>query len=280
MQTARTVLQKTVELFQGATSGVICLPENPKVDTIAAATSLYLGLTKLGKNVSLASSKPLKSELIAADKIQEIISTSGDNLVISFPYTDGSADRVDYYIQGDAFNVVVTPGKDFPKLKPEQVSFGYSGGNVDFIVTIDCASLKNLGSLYADNQELFTGKKIINIARHLANTFFGTVNFVTRGVSSTSEVVLTILRSLNAEVDPDMASNLYQGLVSATGNFTTPTITPETFETAAYLLKQGAVKATEEKPQVRRTIKPPKDTEKDEEWLKPKIFRPGPGETS
>ncbi len=311
MNPNRLSLQKVVEAIQGANSGVICIPENATPDSIAAATALYLGLNQLGKNVSLASSSKVSSNLVAADKFQPSIATSGDNLVVSFPYTDGSADRVDYFIQGDEFNIVVTPGANHPKLDPEQVKFGYSGGSVDFIVTIDTPNPRALGSLFAKNQDQFKGKKLINIDRHVTNSFYGTVNIVSRSISSTSELVLMVLTALKAAIDRDIATNLYTGVVAATNNFTAPTANAETFEHVAQLLKAGAQKpgvntqTPQQKPQ-RMTIpgrigiiekqasptiedveyedddfeeggnggiQDDQDDEGEKEWLKPKIFR-------
>ena len=307
MQSGKNLLQKTVQVLQDSNSGVICLPENPTADSVAAATALYFGLTKLGKNVSLACSGEVKAQLAGVDKIQPSLTTSGENLVISFPWVEGSTDKIDYFIQGGKFNIVIVPGKGHEKLDSKNVVYGYSGGSVDFIITVDASSLRALGSLYEDNQELFKDKKIINIARNLTNTFFGQVNHVYRGISSTSEIVLNILRSLNAELDRDMATNLYQGLSFATRNFSSPQVTADTFETAAFLLKNGAIKGAEEKNHEmpirgkstfeRRTVRTPDtiekepvgyeedelddaDDEEDEEWLKPKIFKPNPSKLS
>ena len=97
------------EAIAKGVSGVIVLPANATNDAIAAGTTLYLGLTKLGKNVTLLSASTPESQLSAADKIQSTFTTKGDNLVISFPYTDGSIDKVDYNIQGETFNLIVTP---------------------------------------------------------------------------------------------------------------------------------------------------------------------------
>ncbi|OGK18677.1 hypothetical protein A3G67_02295 [Candidatus Roizmanbacteria bacterium RIFCSPLOWO2_12_FULL_40_12] len=304
MQSGKNLLQKTAQVLHDSASGVICLPENPSLDTIAAAAALYLGLSKLGKNVSLACSSDIKSDLFAADKVQPTLTTSGENLVISFPYTDGSTDRIDYFIQANRFNIVVTPGKNHAKLNEKEVTYGYTGGSVDFIITVDATSLRSLGALYQDNQELFKGKKLINIARTLTNTFFGSVNLVYRGISSTSEIVLNLLRSLNCELDKEISTNLYQGLSFATQNFSSPQVTADTFETAAFLMKSGAVKAKEEKiPDAPKKISFERtaarsmdsleseptglegdnfddEDEEDEEWLKPKIFRPNPDKLS
>jgi len=237
-------VSKIVEIISKNNAGVIILPVNPSVDALAAGISLYFGLTKLGKNISLACSSAVKSEMIGVDKIQSNLTTSGDNLIISFPYADGSVDKVNYNIQGDYFNLIVTPRQGFSKLEPNQVKYSYTGGSIDFIITIDAPNLNSLGHIYTDNQQQYQGKNIINIDRHLTNSFFGTVNFINKTSSSTSELVLKILQGLNSEIDKDMATNLYAGLLAATNNFTSYSVGAETFETASYLLKLGALKKT------------------------------------
>ena len=238
----RSQLQKVIEIIQNGQSGLICLPENASDDAIASATALYLGLTQIGRNVSLASSAPIKSDLVAADKIQGEVATSGDNLVISFPYQDGSIDKVDYFIQNDMFNIVVSPRAGTEKLNQKEVKFNYSGGSVDFIITVDTPNFRALGQLYNDNQEQFKGKKIVNIDRHLTNSFYGSANYVNRTVSSTAELILGILQTMNVQIDKDIATNLYAGIASATSNYTATTVNAGTFEASAFLLKQGAVK--------------------------------------
>lgn len=238
----RSQLQKVIEIIQNGQSGLICLPENATDDAVASATALYLGLTQIGRNVSLASSAPIKSDLVAADKIQGEVATSGDNLVISFPYQDGSIDKVDYFIQNDMFNIVVSPRAGTEKLNQKEVKFNYSGGSVDFIITVDTPNFRALGQLYSENQEQFKGKKIVNIDRHLTNSFYGSANYVNRTVSSTAELILGILQTMNVQIDKDIATNLYAGIAAATTNYTATTVNAGTFEASAYLLKQGAVK--------------------------------------
>src|SRR3989344_8727496 len=138
-----------------------------------------------------------QSDLTGADKIQQALSTGGDNLVISIPYTDeGSIDKVDYNIQGKTFNLVVSPKPGYPKLEPDKIHFSYIGGKVEFIFTIDVPSLNNIGPLYQQNQGEFQGKNIINIDRHLINNSYGLVNYVNKSSSSTSELVLNALETL------------------------------------------------------------------------------------
>src|SRR3989344_2605301 len=304
------------EVLQKSTSGAIVLPSNPSIDAVAAATALYLGLHKMGKNVTLASSSKTTYSLSTVDKIQDQLSTSGDDLVISFPYNEGSIDKVDYNIQGNNFNLIVTPRQGFPKLDPKQVKYNYTGGKLNFIITIDAPTLNSLGELYSSNEKQFQGKDIINIDRHLTNSFYGSVNFVNKTSSSISEMVLKLLQSLGVEIDRDMATNLYAGIAASTNNFSSYSVTADTFETIATLLRFGAIKKTIGKPVPQRGFQPqqpmnpafnqprqssfpqprfnnqpdmvtpieqveqePKGTDAatPQDWLKPKIFKGGGG---
>lgn len=299
MDPQRNLLQKAVEILQKSNSGAICLPQNPSPDAVAAAIALYLGLTKMGKNVIIACSTPVKTELAGGDKIQSVVSTSGNNLVVSFPYTDGSIDKVDYFIQDNKFNIVIMPGADQAKMNEKQVKFSYSGGAVDFIVTVDVDNPKRLGSIYDENQALFVKQKIINIDRHLTNSFFGAANLIYRTSSSTSEIILAFLKAIKCSIDKDIATNLYQGMAAATKNFSSFSVTAQTFENAAGLLKLGAKKRSSAQlsngtfprqfgAEFERQTRPIEDIEKellseddsmtDEDFLKPKIFKPGTGE--
>ncbi len=239
-----TTLPKLGDIVTKGSSGIIVLPTNPSQDAIAGATALYLGLLKMEKNVSLVCSSPIKSDAAAADKIQPSLTVGGDNLVVSFPYTDGTIDKIDYHIQGEKFNLVIAPRQGFPKLNPNQVEYSYTGGSFDFIITVDAPNLNAIGTLYTENQAQFQGKEIINIDRHLTNAFFGTVNYINKTSSSTCELVYKVLQQLQCEMDKDMATNLYSGIAAATNTFTSYSVNAETFETIASLLKAGASKKT------------------------------------
>ena len=235
------LLSKISDIITKGNSGIIILPINPTVDAIAGATSLYLALNKI-KGVTLVCAQSPQSDMVGSDKIQNSFASGGDNLVISFPYAEGSIDKVDYSISGNFFNLIISPRQGQPKLDPNKVNYSYTGGNADFIITIDAPNLNSLGQIYTENQNEFTGKNIINIDRHLINDNYGTVNLVNKTSSSTSEIVLSVIEHLHIEIDKDIASNIYAGVSVATNNFTSYSVNATTFESAATLLKAGAVK--------------------------------------
>jgi hypothetical protein len=243
MSDTQNTTQKIIELVQRYKSGVIVMQANPSLDGAAAATALYLALSKAGKHVSLVcANPPQQMDLVATDKIQNTFASGGNHLVISFPYVEGTIDKVDYNITGETFNLIIIPNSDTSKIDPKEVKFSYTGGKIEFIITVDAPNLNSLGQVYNDNQNEFQSKNVINIDRHLINNSFGTVNLVNKQASSTSEMILQIIRDMNIELDKDIATNLYTGILSATNNFSSYSVNPTTFEAAAFLMKHGAVK--------------------------------------
>jgi len=287
------------------TNGAIIIPTNPSVDAAGSACALYLALIKLGKNISLICPTKVEYDIIGIDKFQTTLNISGDTLMISFPYVDGSIDKVDWGIDGDRFYITITPQAGYQKLDPEKVSYSYTGGKIDFIFVLDSPSLISLGDVYQNNQDKFQGVEIINIDRHLTNANFGTINFINKTASSLSEMVFQVIKNLNVEIDKEIATNLYAGLTAATNNFSSYSVNAQTFETAASLLKLGAIKKIIKKPvssfqssfssfappitpspasqkfqpnpieQVEKEPVPKKSNETPSDWLKPKIFKGG-----
>ncbi len=235
-------IKKITELVKKQNSGIIALQNNPSIDGIAAATALYLALSKMGKHISIVCSSKPTFELTGTDKIQNAFAAGGNHLVVSFPYSDGAIDKVDYNITGNSFNLIIVPTGDNAKIDPKEVKFSYTGGKIDFIITVDVPNLNSLGPLYTENQNEFQGKNIINIDRHLINNNFGTINLVNKSISSTSEMVYHVVKDLGVEMDKDIATNIYTGILAATNNFTSYSVNPATFEVSADLMKLGAVK--------------------------------------
>lgn len=235
-------LTQIKELISKNNSGIIVLPAKATLDAVAAGTSMYLALTRLGKTVTLIASETPQSDMVGVDKIQNNLVTGGNNLVVSFPYTEGSIDKVDYKIEDERFNLIIAPREGHEKLQPKDVQFSYTGGKIEFIIAIDAPNLNALGEIYQKNENKFSGKNIVNIDRHLINNNYGTINMVVKTSSSTSELVYQVIRSIGVDMDRDMATNLYTGIATATNAFSSYSVNADTFETIAQLLRAGAVR--------------------------------------
>ena len=233
-------------LLENSKNILVVIPINPSIDKIAGALSLYLSLSAAGKQVSLVTPTEMTvqfNQLVGVDKISTSFNaTSGKNLIISFPYQEGSIEKVSYNIENDTFNLVIEPREGYSSILPEMMRYSFSGGNYDAVVTIGCLTLANLGQLYSNNQNLFNEKPLINIDHNSANANFGKTNLVDATQSSVSELILGLLDQIGLTIEADMATNLLIGITSETDNFSSPKTSASTFEAAASLLKLGAKK--------------------------------------
>ncbi len=258
-------IQEARNLTSSAKSVLVVLPKNPSVDNVATGLSLYLALSSSGKQVSIFCPKEMTVEfnrLIGVDKIKNNLGNQeGKNLIISFPYQEGSIEKVSYNIDNDNFNLVIEPREGYPIITPEVMRYSFNGGNTDLIITIGVYSPNEFQDLDSNTQSLFSQKPIINIDFQNHNSRFGKVNLVDTNVSCLSEIVIYLFSQLGWNINQDIASNLFYGLTSGSQNFTSPKTTATTFEAAAICLRQGGVKSqiSEEMPtatNISQTIKP------------------------
>jgi phosphoesterase RecJ-like protein len=80
---------------------------------------------------------------------------------------------------------------------------------------------------------------IVNIDHHVTNTNFGELNLVDTKASSTAEVIYDLAALLGVELDADIATNLYAGILTDTGSFRYSSTTPRSMSVAGRLLRHG-----------------------------------------
>ena len=254
-------------LLEDAKSILIALSANPSVDTVASGLALYLSLSAAGKSVSISCPTPMTvayNNLIGVDKIStSLIGRNGRNLVISFPYQEGSIEKVSYNIENNTFNLVIEPRENFPSVTEDVMRYSYSGGSIDAIVTLGASQIDNLESLYSSNQGLFQEKPVINIDYQNQNTKFGKINIVDTSSSCVSEIIISLLSGFGLNLEADIATNLLAGIVDETSNFSSPSTNAATFEAAAICLKNDArktisnIKTSTELPITKKPFSPP-----------------------
>lgn len=107
-------------------------------------------------------------------------------------------------------------------------------GTHDLSVAVDCGDLARLGEYFKDK------KPDINIDHHITNEMFAEVNLVIPEQVATSALLVEFLPKWGFPLDVDSASALCMGLLTDTNGFRIPTVTPETLELAALLMRTGA----------------------------------------
>lgn len=244
MNTSQDQINQIQSLLDQAQEIVVAAPRTPSFDTIAASLALYLVLSARGKRVSVVCPDQMTvefSHLIGTDKVTNAINgVSGRNLIISFPYQEGSIEKVSYNIENGKFNLVIEPRESYPRITPEMMNYSYSGGKTDFIITVSTPELTDLGVLYSQNEQLFADAAILDIDTSAQNQNYGKVNIIDPSISSVSQLVAGTISQLGLPLDPDSATNLFAGITSASHNFSARQTQASTFETAAFLLRSGA----------------------------------------
>lgn len=246
---------KVRDLLAKARDILIVTHERPTDDSVGSSLALYLGLTSLGKKVSIACPDAMTVGLGSYIGVNKIVNdlAAKKNFIISLDYIDGSIEKVSYNIEGDKFNLVIEPRQGFESFSPEKVNYSYASVNADLIVAVNTIHLGGLKKLYEGNKDLFAGKPLVNVDRHLNNAMYGMVNLVDTAASTTAEIVARILSMLGVKLTVDIATNLLNAVYGGTGNFTAANVSAGAFDVASVSLKAGGkrfgvIPPQEEKP--------------------------------
>ena len=105
----------------------------------------------------------------------------------------------------------------------------------DLAVSLDCADLKRLvGKEYFES-----AKKTIVIDHHGTNMMYGDLNFVNPASPACCEILAGMFEYFDIEIDSEIGSCILTGIITDTGGFKYSSVTPETFEFTAELLRKG-----------------------------------------
>ncbi len=107
--------------------------------------------------------------------------------------------------------------------------------DVDMLICLDCADKRRTGEGVA----LFNKTRItVCIDHHETNPGFAMFNYIDSGASSTCEMVFRLLDGF-AEIDKQIASALYAGIVYDTGGFRFSAASKNTLDIAGRLMETG-----------------------------------------
>ncbi len=252
--------QKLQNLLQPARSIAILLPKNPSYDSVAAALALKISLDASGKSATVSCPDPLTVEFHRLVGASSITSNFGSrNLVISFPDQTESVDKVSYNLDDHGIlQLIVTPKPGSAGLDHRRLKFVSGGAQADLVILVGVADLSDLGQIYIDSKDLLAQVPQFQV--------------------SGSEEVTHLLTSLSLPVSADAASNLFTGLQKITRNFQAESVTADTFEAAAILMRHGAhhidVASPSDFPEGSIPTPPPNaDQPPTRDWYAPKVYK-------
>jgi len=237
--------------LSAGTIGIV-IGERQNLDTVASALSLYLSLRASGKEVQIISKRNITvelSSLFGAGKIEKSFSGRTKTLTISVPYREGEIEKVSYNIETDRLNVNLFAEENGISFRESDIQYIRKGSSPEVIFMFGVASLSELEGI----TDISVGAvKIINIDNARQNTLFGDIVLVDSVFSSVSEIVSEVIAELGLILDVDIAQNLLDGITFATRNFTNPQTSAYAFESAGFLLMNGAQRKNQGQSQVPR----------------------------
>lgn len=105
----------------------------------------------------------------------------------------------------------------------------------DLAISLDCADLKRLvGKEYFEK-----AKRTIVIDHHSTNMMYGDLNFVNPVSPACCEILAGMFEYFDIAIDSDIGSCIMTGIITDTGGFKYSSVTAETFEFTAELLRKG-----------------------------------------
>ena len=233
-------IAKIKELVTNAHEVLLVTHEHPTYDSMGSTLALYLGLTSLGKKVTVACPDAMTVELSSFIGANKLVTNLGKkNFVISLDYVDGSIEKVSYNIEGNKFNLVVEPRPGFESFSEDKVHYSYAGSAANVIFTVDTIHLGGLKKLFDEDKDLYATKPIVNVDRHPNNAHYGHTNMVNPDAASTAEIVAELLTGLGVVFTQDIATNLLNAVFMATNNFQNPNVSANSFELVANCMKAG-----------------------------------------
>lgn len=278
----------------------IMVGKNPSLDSMAAATALYLALEKTGKKTVIACpTSPIVelSNLVGIDKVVTSLTDSGgQDLTMVLPYQKGKIEKISYNIEGDKIHLVIKAGPDGLGFETQDIRFtksgGSTGGGLIFLVGVE--NPQDLDNLYS--QDLANSSTVVVLSNKTSQGLIEQAILIEdTQAASISELAGELLKNLQSPLDLDIAQNLMQGIVQATNNFQGKT-SPLSFEIFGLLLRYGAPRQASSiqmaapppvwevgqeakiEPVVEKEEKNPEEKKDQlqnppEDWLTPKIYK-------
>lgn len=233
--------QQFIELINRHQSILIVFRHDYTGDALGASLALETLLQHLDKRVAIACANFvadktysfLPLEKIAPDLIQL------QKTVISIDLANTNLDNYYHRKNEKTLKFYLVPQTGV--ISSEQITITQSEYEYDLIITLNTPDLEALGSLYHRYTDFFYTTPKINIDHHPDNENYGDLNIVDITASATSEIAYNLIREITPEIiNPEIATYLLTGIITATNNFKDAHVHPQTLHLASLLVAQGA----------------------------------------
>ncbi len=222
------------------TKTVILIPTNYNNDILAAGLALMMALRKVNQSVSLLSPTPARvgdSNFFDIDQLSNSIPS--DNFVVTLKNAVPKLKRVKHFVDGDDLKFMLFPRENADKFNANEISFGYEASAFDLIISLgqDVQSALSRFPEFSSSQS-----QVLVISNNPSHATGTDKSIIDQEAKSISEIIARVIETAKLPVWEDLAFNIFQGLYSATNNFSVANLTPNTLEVATWAVANGANK--------------------------------------
>src|SRR5579872_2341012 len=118
----------------------------------------------------------------------------------------------------------------------------------DLVIALDAGEFRRFGALYEQNLGFFDFATVLNLDHHITSDGCGQVNIIDATSSATAELLVLFQQQAQLPLNYNAALCLLTGIITDTSSFQFTNTTPRTLETAALLLRAGAIPETVVQP--------------------------------
>lgn len=133
--------------------------------------------------------------------------------------------------------IISTYSKTFSFLP--HIQDGVNCVNVDSYDLLICVDSSSKQRLAISEDDYNKAKKVVMIDHHIKDKPYADICVINSDLPAASELVFNFINQLNVEIDKDIATYIYMGLVTDTGSFNYASTKPSTLRAAAILMESG-----------------------------------------
>jgi len=219
----------------GEAKNIYLIPSQ-EPEGIVSALALFYTLKELNKNVNLIIEAIPENLKFLAPSLDFI--SYPKNFIISIPNKIAEISQIYYEKNDEVLKIHLTVEKG-SSIKKDNISFYFSESKPDLIITLGIKNYKTYLSDKLNSFGFLLDSPVLNIDNEQNNENFGKINLLSN--HSLIEAVFDLIKNINNNsIKKEAAECLLSGLVLYTDNFKNSKITADIFETAGYLMKQGA----------------------------------------
>jgi nanoRNase/pAp phosphatase (c-di-AMP/oligoRNAs hydrolase) len=235
--------EQFAELVRKSEHPLILLPAHPSKDALASALGLERFIKTTGRAVTVVGDglstrfQELAFLGLPTDSLDSLSGTR--EFVLSFNTERNRILGIRSEQDGNEFRIHITPERG--TIDPRDFSFIPARLQYDVAFVIGAADKESLGTIYAENPDIFYEIPIVDIDTSAGNERFGQVNLVDMTASSISEILFESLLAIDqARIGDTVAECLLTGIIAATESFQRKNTTPKALQAASRLIELGA----------------------------------------